>query len=51
MGIQLSFNNIIEDFKDTVLDRKKIVLVYYIGGITYAEISAFRYLSTVYTGI
>ena len=32
---------------DQQSDRKKVVLVYYVGGVTYAEISALRYLSSV----
>lgn len=32
-------------FESSKGERKKVILVYYVGGITYAEMSCYRYLS------
>lgn len=45
-GASIKPDNEAEFFKET--QRKKKILVYYIGGITFAEISALRFLNTLF---
>lgn len=45
-GAIISPENEAEFFKET--QRKKKILVYYIGGVTYAEIAALRFLNTLF---
>jgi len=37
-------------FESNKGERKKVILVYFVGGVTYAEVSCFRYLTET-TGI
>ena len=45
-GATVSPDNEAEFFKET--QRKKRILVYFIGGVTFAEIAALRFLNTLF---
>lgn len=45
-GASINPDNEADFFKET--QRKKKILVYYIGGVTFAEIAAIRFLNTLF---
>ena len=45
-GAEIKPDNEAEFFKET--QRKKKILVYYVGGVTFAEIAALRFLNKIF---